>query len=129
MRTLSRLSFCAGLLALILALAGCGGGSSSATSGLPGSKRLIDLTDAEKGTFCDWAVGKYGGYGRTCNSDWAFMSYPDRATCIADASSSTNTPNCQATVGQAEACVNAMGSCASFLDLKNSPLCLPITTC
>ena len=127
MRTRSRRY--AGLLGLILVLSGCGDGSSSAKSGLTGSKRLIDLTDAEKGTFCDWAVGKDGGYGRTCNSDWVFMSYADKATCIADASSSSNTPNCQSTVEQAEACVNAMGPCASFQDLKNSSRCLPITTC
>jgi hypothetical protein len=116
-------------LALTLAIAGCGGGSSSSTSGLPSAKRLIELTDAEKGTFCDWAVEKYGGYGRTCNSDWAFMSYPNREACIADAPSSTNTPTCEDTVGQAEACVNAMGSCASYQDLKSSPVCLPVTNC
>jgi hypothetical protein len=129
MRTLSCLARCAGLLTLGLALAGCGGGGSSATSGLPASKRLIDLTDAEKGTFCDWAVGKYGGYARTCNADGAFMLYEDRAACISDAPSSSSTPNCQNTVQQAEACVNAMGSCASVVDLKKSPVCLPMTTC
>ena len=130
MRTLSCLGRCAGLLMLLLAHAGCGsGGSSSPTSGLPASKRLIDLTDAEKGAFCDWAVGKYGGYGRTCNSDWAFMLYSDKAACIADAPSSSNTPSCQNTVQQAEACVDAMGPCASFADLKSSPVCLPMTTC
>jgi hypothetical protein len=132
MRTLSCFSLRAGVLILVLAHAGCGDGgvgSSSPTSGLPASKRLIDLTDAEKGTFCDWAVAKYGGYGRTCNSDWVFMLYSDKAACIADAPSSSSTPNCQNTVQQAEACVNAMGPCASFADLKNSPVCLPMTTC
>ena len=131
MRALSCLGRCAGLLMLVLAHAGCSGsgGSSSPTSGLPASKRLIDLTDAEKGTFCDWAVAKYGGYGRTCNSDGAFMLYTDRAACIADAPSSSSTPDCQNTVQQAEACVEAMGPCASSADLKNSPVCLPMTTC
>jgi hypothetical protein len=130
-----------GSAVVALGLAGCGGsegdtsgllpGSSGlpGTSGLPASEKLNNLTDAEKAQACDWAVAKFGGYGMTCNSDWAFMRYPDQASCVADASSPTNTPNCQGTVGQFEACVNSIWKCATFADLKSSPLCAPLTVC
>ena len=129
-----------GSAVVALGLAGCGGsggdtsglrGSSGlpGTSGLPASEKLNNLTDAEKGQLCDWMASKLGGYGVTCNPDWAFMTYPDQASCVADGSSPTNTPNCQATVGQAEACVNSISKCTTFTDLKNSPLCAPLTVC
>jgi hypothetical protein len=117
------------LVALTLGLAGCGGGSGDSTSGLPASEKLVDLTDGEKAQLCDWAVAKFGGYGSTCNSDWSFMTYPDQASCVADGSSPTGTPNCQATVGQMEACVNSIQKCAPFADLQSSPLCAPLTVC
>jgi uncharacterized lipoprotein YmbA len=65
-----------GSAVVALGLAGCGGPGSS-TSGLPASEKLNNLTDAEKAQACDWAVAKFGGYGMTRNSDWAFMRYPD----------------------------------------------------
>ena len=117
-----------GSAVVALGLAGCGG-SGTGASGLPASEKLNNLTDAEKGQLCDWMASKLGGYGVTCNSDWAFMTYPDQASCVADGSSPTSTPNCQATVGQAEACVNSISKCTTFTDLKNSPLCAPLTVC
>jgi hypothetical protein len=118
---------CLGPMALMLMLAGCG--KESSASGLDSSKRLNDLTDEEKGQFCDWAVSKLGGYGVTCSSSWGFMSYPDRDTCVRDGSSPSNTPKCEATVGQAEACVNSVPRCASFQDLKASSVCSVMTVC
>jgi hypothetical protein len=122
------LGSCLGCTALMLMLVGCGSDATS-TSGLDGSKKLIDLTDDEKGQFCDWAVNKFGGYGATCKGDWGFMNYPDRETCINDASSPSNTPECQGTVRQAEACANSVPRCASFEQLKSSPSCSEITSC
>ena len=144
MPRLSRVLCAAGLFVFALGLAGCDGSSAGSTSGfsasndgssagstsgLSASKKLVDLTDQEKGQFCDWATGKFGGYGNTCNSDWAFMVYPDQASCVEDASSPTNTPNCQATVQQAEACVNSIPKCANFEELKSSPQCATMTVC
>jgi hypothetical protein len=124
-RTIRR--FCLSGIALLL-LTHCGDGTT-AHSGLDSSRKLVELTDAEKGQFCDWAVNQLGGYGVTCNADWAFMSYPDQAACVKDGPSSTTTPNCTLTVGQAEACVNSVSKCASFADLKSSPVCAPLTVC
>ena len=129
MSRLSRARCAVGLLVLALGLAGCDGDSAGSTSGLSPSKRLIDLTDQEKGQFCDWATAKFGGYGITCNADWAFMVYPDQATCVRDAPSATGTPNCQETVQQAEACVNSIPKCATFEELKSSSECAPMTIC
>jgi len=56
-------------LALVtMGLAGCGsgteGGAGPGASGPSPSKKLIDLTDAEKGQVCDWTVAKFGDYPR-----------------------------------------------------------------
>jgi hypothetical protein len=114
---------------LMLPMTGCGQNATSTSSGLDGSKKLNDLTSEEKGQFCDWAVNKYGGYGLSCDGDWGFMRYTDRAACIKDASSPTTTPKCTATVSQAEACVNSVPACASFERLKSSLACMDITNC
>jgi hypothetical protein len=110
-----------------LGLAGCGGGSG--TSGLPASKRLVDLTDGEKAQFCDWAVAKFGGYGTrtTCNS--VAFPYADQAACVADSPSATSTPTCQATVGQMEACVNSLPECTTMTDFASSPQCASVISC
>ncbi len=113
---------------LVLTVTGCGENASSTSSGLDGSKKLNDLTSDEKGQFCDWAVNKYGGYGISCDGDWGFMRYPDRAACIEDGSNPSN-PECKATVSQAEACVNSVPACASFEQLKKSPACMDLTNC
>jgi hypothetical protein len=119
------------LLALTLHLVGCGS-SDSATSGLPASTQLINLTDAQKGQLCDWAVAKFGGYGTpvNCGSGAApIMSYPDQAACVADAPGTAGTPSCQATVGQMEACLNSISPCATYAEFGSSPKCSFLTSC
>jgi hypothetical protein len=119
----------AAVIVLMLMLAGCGSDASGdSTSGLDGSKKLADLTYAEMGQFCDWAMNKFGGYSSTCPT-WGFMSYPDRTSCINDVPNSATAPTCQATVSQGEACVNAIPRCVSYQQLKNTPSCSPITDC
>jgi hypothetical protein len=128
---------CSACLALALLVpSGCGsnapdngGSSSNSSSGLPADARMVDLTDAQKAQFCDWAVAKLGGYGHTCAADWSFMTYPDQAACVEDAPSGATTPNCQGLVGQGEACVNSIKVCTTFEELKASALCEPLTKC
>ena len=109
-----------------------GGGladTGKSSSGLPGGKRLIDLTDTEKGQLCDWMVGFSGGYGHTadCGTGMPILNYPDRAACVKDSSSATATPNCAATVKQLEDCLNVAGACLEAA--AAAPVCAPVMTC
>jgi hypothetical protein len=120
----------AALLTLAWNLGACGSGdSNSGTSGVPASKQLVGLTDAEKGQMCDWYMPKLGGYGTLSGCSSPLFSYPDRSACFADAPSTTTTPSCQATVGQMEACINSLPQCPTLTDVGNSSHCAALTTC
>jgi hypothetical protein len=120
-------------LLLALSLAGCGGGSSgsSATaSGVATTKHIPALTDAEKGTICDWFVGKVGGYGATSSCDQATLNAPaNKAECT------TQFPSCDVTVSDFEGCVNAMVAAqttcteAAFNDAVATPACMAAAVC
>ena len=90
---------------LISVAAGCGGGSGggSGPAGVDSSKSVATVTDAEKGSLCDWFVGMVGGYGApaTCASA-QLMAPPDKATCM------MTFPSCDVTVAQFEDCVQRM---------------------
>jgi hypothetical protein len=104
----------------------------SVPAGLPASTPLITLTDLQKGQLCDWMVAKFGGYGtpvKCSSADAPIISYPDQASCVSDAPSPTNTPSCQATVGQMETCLNSISPCTTYADFSNSPNCSFMTTC
>jgi hypothetical protein len=117
------------LLALTSDLGACGsGGGTSGTSGVSASKRLVSLSDAEKGQLCDWTVAKFGGYGTRSGCNSVLLLYSDQAACVADSASLTTTPNCQATVAQMEACVNSLPQCPTLTDIGNSPQCAPMLT-
>jgi hypothetical protein len=123
-----------------LLLASCGGSVSNppgnlGASGVDSSKRLIALTDAEKGLLCDWMVAKAGSYGNpgTCDrtqpvATYPFLTYDDQAACIADARDETDT-SCLATVAQMEACVNMLPACATLTNASNTPACAILTGC
>jgi hypothetical protein len=111
-------------LALALCVAACGGKtageeeSPSSGSGIDGAKRVNALTDAERGTLCDFAVAKLGGYGafRDCGNKLGFRAPKDRQSCIA-----ISRKPCDATVGDVEAC-SAQISCDNLFPFACTPL-------
>src|SRR3954465_7555667 len=126
------------ILLLTLLVPACGSSGSpatSGTSGVDGSKKLITLTDAERGTLCDWMVAPAGSYGDPGTCDRTLpapmtpvLVYLDQAACVAD-SPSPNRTGCQATVGQVEACIKTLPTCASSTDVSNSSACAILSTC
>ena len=118
------------VMVLALVASGCGGndtGSSSGASGLQGTKRLVDLSGAEKGQLCDWAVGKVGSYGTPsrCTQPTTVFVYADQAACIEDSVDATDS-DCAATVAQSEACVNALPVCATLSQVASVPACAAV---
>jgi hypothetical protein len=138
MRIRRAIGFSGLLLAFSLFIPACGssGGTADTTaSGLDGSKKLITLTDAEKGMLCDWMVGRAGSYGNPGSCDRTqtglmstFLTYDDQAACIADARGPTYTA-CQATVAQMEACIETLPACATLGDASNSSACAVLSNC
>jgi hypothetical protein len=120
---------------LVPACGGSGGAGASDASGVEASKKLTALTDAEKGTLCDWMVGRAGSYGNpgTCDrtqpaATSPFLAYDDQAACVADSPDATFT-SCQATVAQLEACVKTLPVCATLTDASNSSACAILSSC
>jgi hypothetical protein len=114
---------------------GSGGGGGGDLTGVSSSKKLVDLTAAEKGRVCDWMVGKAGSYGTpgTCDrtkagSDFPLWVYDDQADCIDDSPDATFT-DCQATVSQLETCVNALPACASLGQAASTSACSILDGC
>lgn len=114
-----------GLMVVLFAVgtlaAGCGGssgGGGTGASGVASSKRLDSLTDAEKASLCDWTNAKLGGYGMSvdCGGGLTLDADASQAECVASAPT-----NCSATVGQLEACANAM-SCSNLIPNECAPL-------
>jgi hypothetical protein len=135
MRVRGAIGFSGVVLAVNLLVSGCGASGGSGASGVDGSKKLIALTDAEKGMLCDWMVGRAGSYGNpgTCDRTapaamTPFLAYDDQAACIADSRGATYTA-CQATVAQMEACVETLPTCATLTDASNSPACAVLSSC
>jgi hypothetical protein len=140
MRSHRPISHRAAAISLLLFASGCGDSVSGTTdglgaSGVTSSKRLTTLSDAEKGSLCDWMVGKAGSYGNpgTCDrtqptATFPFLTYDDQAACIEDAVDATDT-NCQATVAQFEACVNLLPACATLTNASSTPACAVISGC
>jgi hypothetical protein len=134
------LSLVAGHLALLMCVAGaaCSSGSADdghASSGVTTSKRLVDLTPAEKGTLCDWMVAKAGSYGNpgTCvrsepAASYPFLAYDDQADCVQDSPDASFT-DCDATVADLEACVSKLPACATPTDASQTPACASLSHC
>jgi len=133
MRFPRAIGFSGVVVAVNLFVSACG--SDGGASGVDGSKKLITLTDAEKGTLCDWMVGRAGSYGNpgTCDRTQPatmspFLAYDDQAACIADFRDATYTA-CQGTVAQMEACVKTLPACATLADASNSSACAILSGC
>jgi hypothetical protein len=93
----------------------CGGGSGS---GL-GNKRLVDLNDAEITSVCQDEFDSHDPRTVDCGDGITFDLAPQPvAECVAGFQESADEfPNCQATVGQFEACSDAI------FGLSDSQLC------
>ncbi len=126
-------------LSFLLLASACGasggGASGGGASGVQSSKRLVELSDTEKGQLCDWMVPKAGSYGTpgTCDRSqpeamFPFLTYDDQAACIEDSVDATAT-GCLATVAQLEACVNLLPACATFTDIAGLPACAVLSGC
>ena len=96
--------------ALAIGCSSSSGGGGTGASGVASGKRLDSLTDAEKGTLCDWQNAKLGGYGMSmdCGGGLSLDAEASQADCVAAWPTS-----CATTVGQAEACSNAI-SCSNI---------------
>jgi hypothetical protein len=128
------------VLAMALAASACsstGSGDDQQTSGVASSKRLVDLTDAEKGQLCDWMVGRAGSYGlpgapgtcdRSESPNYPFLAYDDQADCVQDSPDQTFTA-CQATVAQLETCVSMLPACASLPVASQLSACAALEGC
>jgi hypothetical protein len=102
--------FCGALLAF--STAACGGNtasSSSAGPNLDSANLLIMMSNADRGTLCDWLAQQEGGYGHvtTCDASGVPLEADaDQATCVGELSmQATLFPACPATVGQYVSCV------------------------
>ncbi len=132
--------FRSAVLSMLLATSACSSAGSpdgQQTSGVASSKRLVDLTDAEKGQVCDWMVATAGSYGLpgapgTCNRsespNYPFLAYDDQADCVQDSPDPTFT-ECQATVAQLEACVSRLPMCASLPAASQVSACSALAGC
>lgn len=123
----------AAALSLWLTAGACGSGSGGTfgTSGVVSSKRLIDLSAAEKGQLCDWMIATAGSYGKPgrCGAQAdGFLDYDDQAACVADSPKSTDT-GCQSTVAALETCVRLLPACATLTDAANTPACAILGSC
>jgi hypothetical protein len=137
------------IVALSAVTVGCGGGSGNGgidggsgnggtdggispgtTSGVTGTKKLPNLTAADRKAICDWTADLYGGYGKIIEcGDVGGISVTiygpaSQAECIAEAALVPST--CQATVAQAEACVKTLADCDESND---DAACAEILVC
>ncbi len=114
MRLLSALFF-----ASSLTLVACGGGGGS---GLDSSKTLGSLSSAELTDLCEFVVDTYPSEAVDCGDGQMF-----EPGTVAECTEDPFPSDCAATVGQAEACVEALAAdvCADTLP----EACAPIFAC
>lgn len=85
----------------------CGGGGGS---GVSGGTLLVELADGELAALCEYSVSLDEPRTITCdNGDMIEVESGTQAECIADIKESQmEFPNCDATVDDFEACVEAL---------------------
>jgi hypothetical protein len=107
-------------LALSLAtLVACGGDDDvgdGGNSGVDGNKAIVSMTEAERTSFCEWAIATQGGAGTVHQCDGFTLTVQSVADCVADFGDFV--ASCAATVSQGEACVSAISAMP----------CMPATT-
>jgi hypothetical protein len=124
------------LIGILVAAAGgalsisCGSssGGSGDSSGLPRSSTVGSLSSADAATLCDWLNAAQGGYGRmvTCSDGNTRKTDTNQATCVAG-SNAAQTACPTLTVGEAEDCVNAIGS--DLCAISTASACAAVSAC
>jgi hypothetical protein len=102
-----------GLVVCILGISACGGGGSSG-SGLDRSRKLLDLTDAERQRLCDTAPQGPDGGALPCPNGGTSPFINEPAQCLKYLQALN--PACVATVGDGEDCAQAIFDNACFTD-------------
>jgi hypothetical protein len=93
------------ILAAVLASVGCGGGGSSGSTGLDGTKQISAANDADKASLCDWFAAQVGGYGSTpACADALLKAPPSKDDCLA------TFPSCAVTVADFQSCIEMVVS-------------------
>ena len=88
-----------------LAVAACGGDSSS---GLDGTAQAGQLSTSDEQALCEWSIAEAGGAGHVTEcGDEITVSVGTVAECVEDFADFVD---CDITVGELEACVNAFAS-------------------
>lgn len=97
--------------------------TTTASSGVSGTKTMGQLSDAEKGTLCDWQAGRSGGYAckHTCDGGTSTTNKASQAAC-----KSALKATCPATVAEAEACIAAIASDPCNLGAALGAVCQPL---
>jgi hypothetical protein len=106
----------------------CGGGSELGPStGIDRSKTAGSLDSTEAAILCDWSNGKQGGYGRSVSCPSGQQTTDSsKASCLSGIPLLTSF--CPAlTVGDAEDCVNAIGT--DLCAIETAPACAVLWAC
>jgi len=90
---------------------GTGGGDLADPGPMSGKDRsqpFVGLPAADLDDLCDWTAGRFGGYGRRINcADGTYASSAaSKSACVQ--SYQRATPQCTATVGDLEDCINGV---------------------
>jgi hypothetical protein len=115
-------------LGLLLVLAGgaCDDGADAPPLPLPAERQLRTLSGAERAQLCDWIAARFGGYGKTLKcADGSRSSRDSQAECV----ESLTGLDCEATVGDADTCIDLTLSCASFFVVLSNPACQRVAAC
>lgn len=82
--------------------------SSQSGSGVATGKKLVDLSASERGQLCAYSVDVEGGPRTVDCGNHVTITIEDDAACVSDLGALG--AQCQATVGDAEGCFEAIGS-------------------
>ncbi len=119
-----------GISIVALAALGCGGdgdGSSGGSSGVSGSKRIDQLTASEIADICEWAIDQFPT-SVTCEGVTVEISDSLRATARSSCESEAQEiDNCDVTVSQVEACLEAEAD--NFCGDEDPPECAALDAC
>jgi hypothetical protein len=96
-------------VALLAGLSGCGGDGSlpdpGPTSSVDPTTMLSALTPVDHQQLCDWAAGRFGGWGRhvSCTDGDTFSGPASESSC---AQQSMTSGTCTETVADLQDCIN-----------------------
>lgn len=99
---------------ILLVIAACSGCTTSArptaanqySIALDPSRRLVDLTQSERHTYCNWTVSTVGGYDKRIRcSGFIYRTPSSLEACVEGVAGIPRT--CEATVGRSLACMRA----------------------